>query len=156
MKQNNEYDNEPHMIRVACDGSSLGNPGPAGWAWYVSPELHGSGGVARSTNNIMELTAVAEALTSLPTDQPITLICDSRYVIDACTTWIHRWRRTGWKTAAGKPVSNQNLIMRIDTLMSARKEPTCWEWVRGHAGHPLNEAADTFARAQAELHARRR
>jgi ribonuclease HI len=143
----------PEPLRVACDGSSLGNPGPGGWAWYASDALHASGGAAHTTNNVMELTAVAEALRTLPDDAPLTLVCDSRYVIDACTKWIHGWKRNGWKTAAGKAVANQELVMQIDTLLRARRAPVRFEWVKAHVargGDPLNEAADALARAAAE------
>lgn len=136
---------------VACDGSSLGNPGPGGWAWAASDTVYGAGGADHTTNNAMELTAVAEALRTLPDDQPLVLICDSRYVIDSVTRWIHGWRRNGFRTKAGSPIANRELIEAIDTLLRNRPAPVRFEWVRGHTGHPLNETADRLARNEATL-----
>jgi ribonuclease HI len=132
-------------ITVATDGSALGNPGPGGWAWVRtdgSSEGYGYGG-DRTTNNAMELTAIAAALRAHPTG-PITIISDSRYAIDCVTKWVHGWRRRGWRTAAGSPVANRELVETIVGLAASRD--VTYQWVRGHAGHPANERADTLAR----------
>lgn len=141
-----ESDPTPRVV-VATDGSCLGNPGPGGWAWYVD-EHHWRAGASRSTtNNQMELQAILEALRSLPREAILQIESDSKYAIDAMTSWIHNWRRRGWKTAAGTPVANKDLIVAIDRELAGRTVK--FVWVRGHAGHSLNEAADTRARAAA-------
>lgn len=133
---------------VAVDGSSLGNPGPGGWSWFVDATRWAAGAAARTTNNAMELTAVAEALAAVPSARAVELVCDSRYVIDCCTKWCWGWRRRGWVTAAGAPVKNRDLVELIVSLMGGRE--VAFTWVKGHAGHPLNESADRWARRAAE------
>lgn len=96
-------------IVVACDGSSLSNPGPAGWSWYVSDDCWAAGGETVATNNAMELTAVLrflESVADLP-DVPTLVRCDSTYVIDGLTKWWRSWERRGWKNAPGQSVKNQ-------------------------------------------------
>ena len=137
----------PTPLVVATDGSALGNPGPGGWAWYVDPFTWASGGLAHTTNNVMELAAVSDLLAATDPAQPLTILADSRYVIDALTTWVHGWKRKGWKTAAGAPVANRELIESIHLAMAGRVIE--FVWVRGHDGHPMNEAADLRARAAA-------
>lgn len=134
-------------IVVATDGSCLGNPGPGGWAWYVDSHRWQAGASVSTTNNQMELQAVLEALRSLPRDATLHIESDSKYAIDALTSWIHNWRRRGWKTSAGKPVANRDLIVSIDRELTGRN--VTFKWVRGHAGHERNEAADLRARAAA-------
>ncbi|MBD3689009.1 ribonuclease HI [Nanchangia anserum] len=135
-------------IVAAADGSSLRNPGPSGWAWYVDDEHWDAGGFATGTNNIGELTAVAELLAATAhLDEDLLILCDSRYVIDSLTSWLPGWKRRGWRKADGKPVKNAELMKRLDELMAGRR--LRFEWVRGHAGHPLNERVDDLARAQA-------
>lgn len=137
---------------VACDGSSLGNPGPGGWAWYAHPGSWAAGSAPATTNNAMELQAVRSALES--TTGAIELVCDSKYVIDALTRWVWGWRKRGWVTSSGSPVANRSCIEAILDLMRGRS--VTFTWVRGHDGHPLNEAADIRARGAAEaLRARR-
>lgn len=139
-------------IIAAADGSSLGNPGPTGWAWYVSPACWAAGGAASGTNNIGELTAVAELLEATAgADEPLRVLCDSQYVINAVTKWMPGWRRRGWRKADGRPVQNRELLERIGTALAGRE--VAFEWVRGHAGHGLNEAADERARAAASAFA---
>lgn len=133
-------------ITVAADGAAAGNPGPGGWAWYVSEEQWKAGGCGGTTNNRMELEAVIDALDTL--DGPLHIICDSRYVIDCATSWIRGWKRRGWRKADGTPVKNRELLEQIDTLLDGRD--VTFEWTRGHDGHALNEAADRRARAAAE------
>src|SRR3546814_9032230 len=102
-----------------------------------------SGGAADTTNNRMELTAVIEALNALKRPCRVTLSTDSRYVMDGLTRWIHGWRKNGWKTAAKKPVKNADLWQALVT--AAERHRIEWVWVKGHAGHPDNERADTLA-----------
>ncbi len=134
---------------VACDGSSLGNPGPGGYGWYHSRELFGWGGSGHTTNNAMELAAVLSVLTYMPQNVELTLVCDSKYVIDSCTKYIHAWKRNGFITSNGKPVANKDAILEISNLLISREGSTNWLWVKGHAGHPLNEKADEVAFAAA-------
>jgi ribonuclease HI len=135
-------------IIVATDGSCLTNPGPGGWCWYSTDSSWAAGGVAHTTNNQMELSAVLEALTALPSNRPLVIRADSSYTIDACTKWIHGWRRRGWRTSQGGPVKNRDVIEAIDGALAGRSVQ--FEWVKGHAGHALNEAADARCRAAAE------
>lgn len=137
----------PPRLTVATDGSCLGNPGPGGWAWAESSTRWAAGAHANTTNNLMELRAVYEALRHLPPDQPLLIQADSQYTINALTKWIHGWRRRGWQTAGRKPVKNQAAIVSIDELLTGRD--VRWEYVPGHAGHPLNEFVDLRARAAA-------
>jgi ribonuclease HI len=134
---------------VATDGSALGNPGPGGWAWFVDSTSWASGGKSRTTNNIMELTAVWDLLCCIDRDIKLEILADSRYVIDALTKWVWGWKKRGWKTAKGDPVANRELIEDIHNAMSGRD--ISFTWVRGHNGHPLNESADVRARGAAEL-----
>jgi ribonuclease HI len=133
---------------VATDGSCLRNPGPGGWCWFVSEDCWAAGAEPATTNNRMELLAVAMVLEAVPDDRPVHIQADSSYVIDALTKWRHGWKRRGWRTASGDPVKNLDLIERLDELVTTRM-PT-FEWVRGHDGHAANEAADERARAAAE------
>lgn len=132
---------------VATDGSCLRNPGPGGWCWYRDDDAWAAGGESHTTNNRMELTALLEALRAFPADRPLHVMADSKYVIDAVTTWIHNWRRRGWRTGRGEPVKNRELIEAIDAELAGRE--VTFEWVRGHTGHPLNEAADARCLAAA-------
>ncbi len=133
-------------ITIYTDGACKGNPGPGGWgAWLKSGEHERElfGGEALTTNNRMELTAVIEALAALKTHSSVTLYLDSEYVRNGITTWIHGWKRRGWKTADNKPVKNVDLWQRLDTLAQAHQID--WRWVRGHTGDPGNERADALA-----------
>ena len=136
------------MIIAAADGSALGNPGPAGWAWYVDDECWAAGGWPRGTNNQGELTAVLELFRATAhLDDELLVQCDSQYVINAVTKWMAGWKRKGWRKADGKPVLNLELLQALDAATQGRRYR--FEWVRGHAGHPANEAADERARAVA-------
>ena len=134
------------------DGACSGNPGPGGWgALLVAKEgarevkrRELNGGAAETTNNRMELTAAIEALNALGRATAITLVTDSTYVKDGLTKWIHGWKRNGWKTAAKKPVKNEDLWRALDEAV--KRHDVTWEWVKGHAGHPENERADELAR----------
>ncbi|AXJ10055.1 ribonuclease HI family protein [Arthrobacter sp. PM3] len=136
-------------ITAAADGSALGNPGPAGWAWYVNDDCWRAGGWPHGTNNQGELMAVLDlfrATAHIPGEE-LLILCDSQYVINAVTKWMPGWKRKGWRKADGKPVLNVDLLKEIDQELKGRKYT--FEWVRGHAGHDLNEAADDRARAAA-------
>ena len=134
------------------DGACSGNPGPGGWGALlvakdgdtVLKERELKGGEADTTNNRMELTAAIEALTSLTRRTTITIVTDSSYVKDGLTKWIHGWKRNGWKTAAKKPVKNEDLWRALDDAVA--EHDVSWEWVKGHAGHEENERADKLAR----------
>ncbi|QQM67812.1 RNase H family protein [Actinomyces weissii] len=140
-------------IIAAADGSALGNPGPAGWAWYVDDSCWAAGGWPESTNNRGELTAVLELLRATAhTGQDLLIQADSQYVINSLTKWRHGWKKRGWRKADGKPVLNDDLMKELDQALVGRE--VRFEWVRGHVGHPLNEAADTRARAAATAYQR--
>ncbi|MGO2469720.1 MAG: RNase H family protein [Microbacterium gubbeenense] len=138
-------------IIAAADGSALGNPGPMGWAWYIDDDSWAAGGAPHGTNNIGELTAVLELLRATAhTDEDLLIHCDSRYVIDSITKWMPGWKKKGWKKADGKPVMNLEIIQALDAAMKGRR--VRFEWVKGHAGHPLNEAADVRANGAAQAY----
>ncbi|MFF1879329.1 RNase H family protein [Leifsonia sp. NPDC058230] len=135
-------------IVAAADGSALGNPGPAGWAWYVDDDHWSAGGWPHGTNNQGELMAVIDLLDSTAhLDEDLRILCDSQYVINAVTKWMPGWKRKGWRKADGAPVLNRELLERLDRATQGRTYT--FEWVKGHAGHDLNEAADVRARAVA-------
>ena len=136
-------------ITAAADGSALGNPGPAGWAWFIDDAHWRAGGWPRATNNQGELMAVLDLLraTAGRADEPLVVLCDSQYVINSVTQWMPGWKRRGWRKADGKPVLNRELLEALDEALQGRE--VRFEWVKGHAGHPLNEAADDLARAAA-------
>lgn len=136
-------------IVAAADGSSLGNPGAMGWAWYVDENTWAAGGAKYGTNNIGELTAVLELFkaTKHRAEEPLEILCDSQYVINCVTKWMPGWKKRGWVKADKKPVLNVDLLKQIDAELVGRTYK--FEWVRGHAGHDLNEAADDRARAAA-------
>lgn len=136
-------------ITAAADGSALGNPGPMGWAWYIDETRWAAGGARHGTNNQGELQAVLELLrATAPTDEALEIACDSRYVIDSVTKWMPGWKRKGWRKADGKPVMNVDIMQAIDEAMAGRD--VRFTWVKGHAGHPLNEAADARANGAAQ------
>ena len=140
-------------IFAYTDGACSGNPGPGGWGVLmiardgatVLRERELCGGASETTNNRMELMAAISALEALERKAALTLVTDSVYVRDGLTKWIHGWKRNGWKTAAKKPVKNDDLWKRLDA--AAASHDVTWEWVKGHAGHPENERADALARA---------
>lgn len=131
-------------IYVACDGSALRNPGPAGWGWYVDESCWAAGGEAHSTNQRMELTAALEFLRStahLPVDTEIVMVLDSTYTRDCLTVWVRNWLRNGWQNSKKQPVANRDLIEPAYDLLKVRTGTT-FQWVKGHANHPLNTQAD--------------
>jgi len=133
------------------DGSSLSNPGPAGWAWYVDDGCWAAGGWPSATNNRGELMALLALLRATATaglaSEPLLVLADSQYVINSVTKWMPGWKRRGWRKGDGKPVLNADLMQALDEAMNGR--PVAFQWVKGHAGHPLNESADELARAAA-------
>jgi ribonuclease HI len=145
---------------VWTDGACRGNPGPGGWAAIVVPAagdepVELSGGAPYSTNNRMEYTAALEGLRALPPGSSVCIVTDSRLMLDSMTKWIAGWKRRGWRTAAGDPVKNQDLVMALEAEM-ARHAAVRWHWVRGHetgAAHAhkeLNDRADRLAVAASQ------
>ncbi|TFD64555.1 RNase H family protein [Cryobacterium sp. Hb1] len=142
-------------ITAAADGSALGNPGPAGWAWYVDDSCWAAGGWKHATNNQGELKAVLELFRATAhIDDDLLVLCDSQYVINSVTKWMKGWKAKGWRKGDGKPVMNLDLLQEIDEVIAGRRYR--FEWVKGHVGHPLNEAADERARGAAEAFQRGR
>ena len=141
-------------ITAAVDGSSLGNPGPAGWAWVISEDCWDAGGWPSGTNNLGELNAVLELLNATAqaglADEDLHILADSQYAINVISKWSPGWKKRGWVKADKKPIKNLELIQEIDRAMQGRT--VTFEWVKGHAGHPLNERADDAARSCAEAY----
>nr|WP_201468547.1 ribonuclease H [Microbacterium hydrocarbonoxydans] len=138
-------------ITAAADGSALGNPGPNGWAWYIDDANWAAGGSPHGTNNQGELRAVLELLQATAgISEKLLIECDSRYVIDSVTKWMPGWKRKGWRKSDGGPVLNRDLLEGIDEAIRGRDVE--FSWVKGHAGHPLNEAADERANAAAKAY----
>ncbi|MEU8794805.1 RNase H family protein [Streptomyces sp. NPDC048643] len=140
----------PERVVAACDGASKGNPGPAAWAWVVAdgdetPTRWEAGPLGTATNNVAELTALERLLTAVAPDVPLEIRMDSQYAMKAVTTWLPGWKRKGWKTAAGKPVANQELVARIDELLTGRSVE--FRYVPAHQvdGDRLNDFADRAA-----------
>lgn len=148
-------------VVIWTDGACQGNPGPGGWAALVVWPDDGadavqelSGGLAHTTNNVMEMTAAIEGLRALPDGSRVCVVTDSRYLHDGITSWIHGWKKKGWRTASGGAVKNQELWQALEAQV-ARHEAVRWHWVRGHFGTELNERADELAVAAAVAAARR-
>ena len=144
--------NSTQEIIAAADGSALGNPGPAGWAWYIDDDRWASGGWAHGTNNMGELKAVLdlfEATASRP-EAKLRVYCDSQYVINSLTKWMPGWKKKGWKKSDGKPVLNRDLLEALDQALTVRDYE--FIWVKGHAGHELNEKADSLANGAARAY----
>lgn len=134
-------------VTLYTDGACSGNPGPGGWGVVMLWADHRKtlcGGEAETTNNRMELTAAIEGLNALKRGCPVDLHTDSQYVRNGITTWLKGWKRNGWRTADKKPVKNEDLWRRLEDALE--RHDVIWHWVRGHAGHPLNEEADLLAR----------
>ena len=138
-------------ITAAADGSSLGNPGPAGWAWYVDEDTWDAGGWPQGTNNLGELTAILRLLqATAETGEELHILADSQYAINVVSKWRLGWKKRGWTKADKKPIKNLELIQEIDRAMEGRR--VTFEWVKGHAGHHMNERADDLARGCAEAY----
>ncbi|WP_274584609.1 ribonuclease HI [Neisseria leonii] len=133
-------------VYLYTDGACKGNPGAGGWGVllrYGAHEKELSGGEADTTNNRMELTAVIEGLKALKRTSRVVICTDSQYVKNGMESWIHGWKKNGWKTAAKQPVKNEDLWRELDRLTAAHD--VAWKWVKGHAGHADNERADVLA-----------
>lgn len=133
-------------VTIYTDGACKGNPGPGGWgAWmrWGEHEKELWGGEPQTTNNRMELTAVIQALSLLKRRCTVAIYTDSEYVRNGITSWIHGWKRRGWRTADNKPVKNVELWQQLDSLVV--QHDVAWHWVKGHAGDPGNERADALA-----------
>ncbi|MBK5910470.1 ribonuclease HI [Rhodothalassium salexigens] len=136
----------PRRVEIFTDGACSGNPGPGGWGAllrYGEREKEIKGGERQTTNNRMELTAAIEALRALKRPSDVLLATDSQYVMNGITQWLPGWKARGWKTAAKKPVKNQDLWQALDAELARHRVE--WQWVRGHAGHTENERADQLA-----------
>jgi len=136
----------PHVF-IFTDGACSGNPGPGGWGAIlrfgeIEKEL--SGGERNTTNNRMELMAAISALEALKRPAIVDITTDSQYVRQGITSWIHGWKRNGWRTADKKPVKNTDLWQRLDAAL--HQHEVRWHWVKGHDGHAENERADQLAR----------
>ena len=133
-------------VKAYTDGACSGNPGPGGWGvvlQFGDHERELKGGESDTTNNRMELTAAIEALKALKEPCHVALTTDSTYVKDGITKWLANWKRNGWKTAAKKPVKNQDLWQQLEHCVA--QHTVEWLWVKGHSGHPENERADSLA-----------
>tara|TARA_B100001059_G_scaffold14467_2_gene11738 strand:+ start:1712 stop:2152 length:441 start_codon:yes stop_codon:yes gene_type:complete len=133
-------------VSAFTDGACSGNPGPGGWGVVLRSGEHEReiyGGEIETTNNRMELTAAIEALQALRESCQVELTTDSTYVKDGITRWLQKWKINGWKTAAKKPVKNQDLWEQLETQTD--RHVVQWLWVKGHSGHPGNERADALA-----------
>ncbi|MEU6892455.1 ribonuclease H [Streptomyces sp. NPDC046557] len=137
-------------IIAACDGAAKGNPGPAGWAWVIGdaqgrPERWEAGALGRATNNVGELTALEKLLEAVAPGTAIEVRMDSQYAMKAVTQWLPAWKRNGWKTAAGKPVANRELVERIDALLAERDVEFRYVPAHREDGDHLNAIADQAA-----------
>ncbi|PKL15432.1 MAG: ribonuclease HI [Spirochaetae bacterium HGW-Spirochaetae-6] len=149
--KSNSTARKPDGVLVFTDGACSGNPGPGGWGALIqSPqgEIELSGGAFATTNNRMELEAVIQALRFLQSEgiEQAELYTDSQYVKNGITQWVHNWKINQWKTAAKKPVLNQDLWQTLDELNQKLK--ISFHWLKGHAGHPENERCDALARSE--------
>ena len=141
------------QIKIFTDGACKGNPGPGGWGavlFYGEHEKQLFGGEALTTNNRMELQAAIEGLKVLNQRCDVLITTDSQYVRKGITEWLAGWKRNGWKTAAKKPVKNDDLWRELDELTQAHQVQ--WAWVKGHSGHPENELADQLANKGCEAY----
>ena len=135
------------QVVIYTDGACSGNPGPGGWGAVMISGAHVKeicGGEPGTTNNRMELMAAIQALEALKKPCKVELHTDSTYVMKGISEWIFGWKKRGWKTADGKPVKNDDLWRRLDAARA--RHDVSWNWVKGHAGHELNERADALAR----------
>jgi len=134
------------IVTIYTDGACKGNPGPGGWGAcmrYKGKEKELCGGEPETTNNRMELLAAIQALEALNWPCAVKLHTDSKYVLQGITEWMSNWKKRGWKTAANKPVKNEDLWRRLDQAIQRHRIE--WIWVKGHAGDEGNERADSLA-----------
>jgi ribonuclease HI len=135
-----------NRVEIFTDGACRGNPGPGGWGAilrYAGKETRINGAVKETTNNRMELQAVISAFEKLTKSCAVHVTTDSRYVMDGIQQWLSNWKKNGWKTAAKKPVKNEDLWKQLDNLVE--QHDVTWEWVKGHSGHVENERVDQLA-----------
>lgn len=141
-------------IVIYTDGGCSGNPGPGGWGAVIladGKDLRLSGGEHNTTNNRMELMAAISALSAVANtpdfnNRPVSVYADSQYVKNGITSWITNWKKNGWRTAAKKPVLNQDLWQKLDALNSSLN--VSWNWVKGHAGIEYNEVCDQLCQTE--------
>jgi len=136
-----------HKIIAYTDGACSGNPGPGGWGVWLRAGQHEKelcGGEKHTTNQRMELQAAIEALKVLKKPSAITIVTDSKYVLNGITDWIHGWKKKGWKNSKKEPVANRELWEVLDVLN--QKHDVDWQWVKGHSGDEGNDKADELAR----------
>ena len=134
-------------VEIHTDGACSGNPGPGGWGAILhwrGTERELSGGEAYTTNNRMELMAAIAALEALKRPSKVVLWTDSAYLKNGITSWLAGWKRKGWVNSAKQPVKNRDLWERLDAARTRHEVE--WNWLKGHAGHTLNERADELAR----------
>ncbi|KUO55170.1 MAG: hypothetical protein APF78_04600 [Sphingomonadales bacterium BRH_c3] len=139
------------QVVIFTDGACKGNPGPGGWGAILRMGRHEkemSGGEAETTNNRMEMTAVIKALGALNEPCKVALYSDSKYVVEGITKWVGGWQKRGWKTAAKKPVLNEDLWREL--IEAAARHDVTWHWIKAHNGHPENERADRLASDEAD------
>ena len=138
-----------NSVDIITDGACSGNPGRGGWAAIIidgTRHTEYSGADTHTTNNRMELQAAITGLQHAPTQRPLRVITDSQYLINGITKWVKGWQKNGWKTREGQPVENRDLW---ELLITVNGPHVSWQHVKGHAGHPLNERANTLAQQQA-------
>lgn len=138
-------------VHIYTDGSCLGNPGPGGYGIVIEYDEHKkelSAGYKLTTNNRMEMLAAIKGLEALKRPCDIILTTDSQYLRQGIQSWIHNWKKNGWRTSAKKPVKNADLWQALDHAV--QRHNIRWDWVKGHNGHPQNERCDELARAAAE------
>ena len=134
------------QVQLITDGACIGNPGPGGWACILRYGPHKrelSGSASATTNNRMELTAAIEGLRAVREPCEVEVVTDSEYLKNGITTWIHGWKRNGWRTKANKPVVNQDLWHQLDEAVAAHT--VRWTWTKGHADHEDNNRCDELA-----------
>ena len=134
-------------VQLYTDGACSGNPGAGGWGALMLWNDHEKElceGEFETTNNRMELMAAIMGLEYLKRGMGVDLFTDSTYVRDGITKWILNWKKNGWRTAAKKPVKNEDLWKRLDAALAPHDVE--WYWVKGHSGNPENERADELAR----------
>ncbi len=137
-------------VQVITDGSCLGNPGPGGWAAILRYGEHKRemvGSEPKTTNNRMEMTAAIRALAALKEHCAVEVVTDAEYLKNGISTWIHGWKRNGWKTKDKKPVVNQDLWMALAEQVD--RHDISWSWTKGHASHEDNNRCDELARLAA-------
>ncbi|OJW54026.1 MAG: ribonuclease HI [Alphaproteobacteria bacterium 41-28] len=134
-------------VEIYTDGACSGNPGPGGWGVilrYQGIEKELSGFEPATTNNRMELRAAIEGIKALKRSAKVDLYSDSQYLRDGITKWLIKWKQNNWRLSNKKPVKNQDLWEELEAQIQTHT--VNWHWVKGHAGHPENERADTLAR----------